>query len=253
MDMHRKLTLLLLPIGALLLAGRAGAQELDRAPEDYGSTSNYLMIPGTAFLPSDSATGYVKPFLFLQRTGGGSSEFTHPLTLPPGALIESVTAYVRDSNATANVALRMCTLFATTDTGAGQDLNCDDGIGLPAVVTSGAPGATALVMDVNQTFRNLQNGFDVTYIILVHLDATDSSTLLHSVRVKWRRQVSAAPATATFTDVPTSHAFFRYVEALAASGITGGCGGGSFCPDAPLTRGQMAVFLAAALGLHTAP
>lgn len=70
------------------------------------------------------------------------------------------------------------------------------------------------------------------------------------MRVRYRLQVSPAPATATFpNDVPTTHPFFRFVEALAASGLTGGCGPGSFCPDQPVTRGQMAVFLAAALGL----
>ena len=63
-------------------------------------------------------------------------------------------------------------------------------------------------------------------------------------------QVSPAPATATFNDVPTGYWAFRYIEALAASGITAGCGGGNFCPDQPLTRAQMAVFLAKALGLH---
>ena len=69
-------------------------------------------------------------------------------------------------------------------------------------------------------------------------------------RVHYRLQVSPAPATATFGDVPVGHPFHRFVEALAASGITGGCGGGNYCPDSALTRGQMAVFLAAALGLH---
>lgn len=49
---------------------------------------------------------------------------------------------------------------------------------------------------------------------------------------------------------PTTHPFFRYVEALAAAGITGGCAPVSYCPDAPVTRGQMAVFLSTALGLH---
>jgi hypothetical protein len=73
---------------------------------------------------------------------------------------------------------------------------------------------------------------------------------IRKARVSWTRQVSPAPATATFDDVPTSHPFFQFVEALAKSGITGGCGGGDFCPDAPLTRGQMAVFLAKALGLQ---
>jgi hypothetical protein len=36
---------------------------------------------------------------------------------------------------------------------------------------------------------------------------------------------------------------------LAASGITSGCGGDYFCPNASVTRGQMAAFLARALGL----
>ncbi len=62
-----------------------------------------------------------------------------------------------------------------------------------------------------------------------------------------------APATATFDDVPSDSTLFPFVEALVASGITAGCGNGNYCPGAPLTRGQMAVFLAKALGLHWAP
>jgi hypothetical protein len=74
-----------------------------------------------------------------------------------------------------------------------------------------------------------------------------------SVRVFYTLQVSPAPGAASFGDVPTSHPFFQFVEALVASGITSGCGGGNFCPDDPLTRGQMATFLAKGLGLHFAP
>ena len=47
----------------------------------------------------------------------------------------------------------------------------------------------------------------------------------------------------TFADVPPSNPFFDYVQAVAAKGITSGCGGGSYCPDASITRAQMAVFL----------
>lgn len=63
--------------------------------------------------------------------------------------------------------------------------------------------------------------------------------------------VSPPPSTATFNDVPTSHPFFQFIEALHASGITGGCQAVPplYCPDNPVTRGQMAVFLAKALGL----
>jgi hypothetical protein len=71
-----------------------------------------------------------------------------------------------------------------------------------------------------------------------------------AVRVRYKLQVSPSPGIATFSDVPTNHPFFRWVEAISAAGITGGCGPGIYCPDDPITRGQMAVFLAVALGLH---
>ena len=37
--------------------------------------------------------------------------------------------------------------------------------------------------------------------------------------------------------------FAPWIEALAAAGITGGCGGGNYCPTNVVTRQQMAVFL----------
>jgi hypothetical protein len=74
---------------------------------------------------------------------------------------------------------------------------------------------------------------------------------LRKIRAGWQRQVSPAPATATFpNDVPTTHPYFRFVEALAAAGITAGCLPATYCVNDPITRGEMAVFLSAALGLH---
>ena len=70
------------------------------------------------------------------------------------------------------------------------------------------------------------------------------------VEVWWHRGVSPAPANATFSDVPTSDPFFQAIEALAASGITSGCAAGQFCPNQPVTRAEMAKFLAKALGLN---
>jgi hypothetical protein len=81
-------------------------------------------------------------------------------------------------------------------------------------------------------------------------NAFDASTKFNHAAVFWKRQLSPAPAEATFDDVPTSDFGFQHIEALAASGITGGCGGGDYCPDSPVTRRQMAIFIAKALGLH---
>jgi len=55
------------------------------------------------------------------------------------------------------------------------------------------------------------------------------------------------PYQGTFSDVPASNGFALYIERLAELGITSGCGGGKYCPGAPVTRGQMAVFLVRAL------
>jgi glucose/arabinose dehydrogenase len=55
----------------------------------------------------------------------------------------------------------------------------------------------------------------------------------------------APDATGIFADVPLDHPFARWIEQLSREGITGGCGTNParYCPDQPVTRGQMAVFL----------
>jgi hypothetical protein len=58
---------------------------------------------------------------------------------------------------------------------------------------------------------------------------------------------------AQFADVPTSHVFYEQIERLSARGVTAGCGGGNYCPDASVTREQMAIFIERALGAVTPP
>ncbi len=58
------------------------------------------------------------------------------------------------------------------------------------------------------------------------------------------------PATGTmFTDIPASLSTAAWIEQLANEGITSGCSGGNFCPNNPVTRASMAVFLVRAFGL----
>ncbi len=63
------------------------------------------------------------------------------------------------------------------------------------------------------------------------------------------------PAVGVFTDVPPEDPFAPWIEELAARGVTSGCGEGKFCPDAPVTRAQMAAFLLVTLegALYTPP
>jgi hypothetical protein len=46
-----------------------------------------------------------------------------------------------------------------------------------------------------------------------------------------------------FGDVPPDYWAASWIKQLAAEGITSGCGNGNYCPEDPVTRSQMAVFL----------
>ncbi|MFP3913506.1 MAG: S-layer homology domain-containing protein [Actinomycetota bacterium] len=64
--------------------------------------------------------------------------------------------------------------------------------------------------------------------------------------------VQAAGQSPSFDDVPDGHVFTSDIDWLAAEGITRGCNppdNTRFCPDDPVTRGQMAAFLVRALDL----
>ena len=57
-----------------------------------------------------------------------------------------------------------------------------------------------------------------------------------------------------FLDVPCPSPFADWIQQLFQQGITGGCGPSLYCPDAPVTRAQMAVFLLkASLGASYVP
>ena len=46
-----------------------------------------------------------------------------------------------------------------------------------------------------------------------------------------------------FTDVPPTYWAGAWIKQLVAEGITAGCGSDTYCPESPITRAQMAVFL----------
>ncbi len=63
--------------------------------------------------------------------------------------------------------------------------------------------------------------------------------------VRSSRGVDFAPpaATGVFADVPVDHWAAPWIEQLAADGVTAGCAPDLFCPEQPVSRAQMAVFL----------
>jgi pyridoxal biosynthesis lyase PdxS len=56
-------------------------------------------------------------------------------------------------------------------------------------------------------------------------------------------QPPAVGAGTGFNDVATNYWAAAWIKQLAADGITTGCGSGNYCPEDPVTRAQMAVFL----------
>lgn len=55
--------------------------------------------------------------------------------------------------------------------------------------------------------------------------------------------------TTTYSDVPTTHPFYREIALASKNGLASGFPGGSFRPDAPLSRAETAAFLTRAYSL----
>jgi hypothetical protein len=175
----------------------------------------------------------------------GFCEFHAPVSVPSGAEIVFLELDFYDVSATESVAgyLVVCNSLATfcsSHPAAGSLTSGPAFAGGAARVTADVTGEGILVDNSNRHYN-----------LVTYMDGGGNEHLVGWI-VGYRLRVSDPPATASFNDVPTNHPFFQFVEALAASGITAGCSAAPalYCPDQPLTRGQMAVFLAKALGLH---
>ena len=146
-----------------------------------------------------------------QPSGPAALGIGYPIHLPSGALAEYVRIY-----------------FNETDFGSPISAG---------VYRSSAYGTSTLISplgptpintgDSNQDFgpfaETIDNDPNVGYTY--EIDALfGGSTRIYKFAIWYLLQVSPAPATATFADVPTDYWAFRHIEALYASGITAGCG-----------------------------
>jgi hypothetical protein len=125
------------------------------------------------------------------------------------------------------------------------------------VGASGAIGASTFQLSVDGTVVWTQTGIGPSGSYL-----WDTKTASNGSRALKLVVTDGAARTATttlavtvnntvvdFADVPGSHPFWPSIQALARTGITGGCATdpAKYCPDAAVTRGQMAVFLRRAM------
>jgi hypothetical protein len=212
------------------------------ASESYGTTALTASVVAIVDCDTLSPTDAWQPVVGTANRFLTSGVFACGVSLPAGALVVRIDVEACDTSTTSQVTARF---FRTTTAGGAHALVGTVGSGVAETLGC---GLHALFLGTPEPVDNATR----KYFFEVATGNTAATTVA-AVRAHYRLRVSAAPAAATFADVPTTHPYFRFVEALVASGITGGCGAGGFCPDQPVARGQMAVWLATALGLHFAP
>jgi hypothetical protein len=220
-------------------------------PEQFGvQCCQITQIPAAAFTPMlQGASWNLNNYGYMYPVSG-SSNLWAPVSLPSGVEIQYFGFYYYDNDLASDV---QAEVDAYTGGGPGSGAPSSNALLLLDSAT-GPAGYGYLLGDLVYPVNNLV-AYDpeaAQLAVLVYVGAATANLQFKAVELWWMRQVSPGPATATFNDVPTNHPFFQYVEALAASGITAGCQAAPplYCPDQPLTRGQMAVFLSKALGLY---
>jgi hypothetical protein len=203
-----------------------------------------LTLPAFAGEPANASNGSHLQIFGSQRFCDDTCVLNAAVSLPSGAVIVGTELDAFDMDAAGRVRVRLLRCARGSRV-------CEQILAVGDTGDAATPGVVQVRFDTSPP-HTVDNGANA-YLVEILLTGGTSNTSIGQVRIFYQLQVSPAPAVATFSDVPPSHDFFRFIEALARSGITSGCGGGNFCPDAPLTRGQMAVFLAIGLGLHFAP
>jgi hypothetical protein len=243
-------------LGALLMTLAATAAARSPNPPTVPSTTerpkqfgidDYVVtvIPAGEFTADvDPTTDFGSLYRYFAPRDTASGHFFHGVQVPSGAVIDFVGLQTQDNGYNSYQA-NLFYLDESSGTTSGivsVDFAPNGHSGYATAYNASALGwqllqnrGNALVIDVYQ-----REGDPVF----------DRNISFGWVEIWWKRTVSPASPFPAFLDVPESDIGYQYVEALASSGITGGCSPGLFCPDAALTRRQMAVFLAKALGLH---
>jgi uncharacterized repeat protein (TIGR01451 family) len=135
------------------------------------------------------------------------------------------------------------------------DLGCVPQIQAVAPASGPAGGATSLSV----SGENFEPGVTVTIggvaatgivvngptSLTAHAPALPAGTLndLQAENPSGESGMLARAYLADFFDVPGTYTYHGAVSKIFRAGITTGCGAGNYCPEQPVTRGEMAVFL----------
>jgi hypothetical protein len=226
------------------LASFDQAQAQDRRPEAFGTAAlTMVQVPASqcfAVAGTDPVMNGNSQFMYSSPASGVWD--CHP-SLPTGSKLVRIEAAAYDASDAGEVNMNVIRC---------QSLDPNDGClqsGLAATNgTAASPFQGRLVGDLSPII--VDKTAELAFV-RIYLTAGGSDLQFREVDFFYQLQISTpAPGTQTFGDVPPSNPYYKGIEALAASGITGGCGNGNFCPSQNVTRGEIATFFARALGLN---
>ena len=230
---------------APLLGGGATPSRPPGAPQVFGTTvESFVSMGSWEFTPFDSGTTW-SDLGFTSSTNLGrfstvaGGQFAGVVHLPSGALVTSIELDYCNTNTGAST---VDLIAFTSDQNGGSVGSLFTPISGPANTGCSSVSATGLSYTVDNKHGHL--------VLDVVTGAGDGTTSFGGVIVGYKLQVSPAPGSPTFTDVQPGDFGYQQIEALVAAGITGGCGGGNFCPTRNITRAEAAIFFAKALGLQ---
>jgi hypothetical protein len=213
------------------------------AGEAYGvTTTDHLTINATAFRPMSPSQDYQFDLDGTMMAMSGGWYYMAPVLLPSGALITNFEVAGCDFDTDPDQQLAVFLTRALDPSGSGETM---------ATVSSG-PGCD--FWSESSIVSPAVDNFKYSYFVVLRLGgefsgAYGASLKLRAVRLYWTRQVTPLDGVAEFSDVPLDNTYRQYVEAATASGILTECAAGRFCPENPVTRAQLALALAKALGL----
>jgi hypothetical protein len=253
-----------LGLGAVLLAGAAAVAQpapparfvptTRNSPDEFG-TQDYgvTVVWAGSFSPQRNFNDYPPYFIGPDTFGRAFLSPSSLLCLQPGELADAyATANIPSGAIIDFIGLETNTpVFATW----GVDLVLVDRHNAQTVIGS----VNSTVHGWDSDYNAAPLGFELTRnvhnALVVHVQEAGNDqacAFLGWVEIWWRRQVSPLPVASSFDDVPLGSQYSQFIEALKAAGITGGCQASPplYCPDRPITRAEMAVYLSLALGLH---
>jgi hypothetical protein len=221
------------------------------APSEVFSNSGGILTSGTMTIVDSTISSNNGG-----QDGPGGINNTGTLTVNNSTIVDNVSLASDNGLRTTGTATLTNTIVADNDNSQCSGAVTSAGGNLASDVSCGLLGANDAV-NANAGLGPLspQGGPTNTHALLPGSPAIDTALLLPCTptdqRGMPRPQLAGCDKGAfeftppLFADVPADDIFRGAMEALLVNGITSGCGAAPliYCPDDPVTRGQLAVFL----------